>query len=198
LNQSIVESYLTATRPLHRFHQYCAAAPAGALSASIWEGKVMTHRIWFRLQPAARLNLSLLALALLALPSFAGPVQAQSVLQILEGSWSDTTFGCEHPWRISVMGGTITFEVPFRKSSSQVSYYSTDEQVLSAKGNIIETVTISLTDDDIIDNIGDRFTYTVEASKVLIHEHRTGNDHAHTRCKGQPVADRDGVPPARG
>jgi hypothetical protein len=148
------------------------------------------------LRPAARLSLSLLALPLLALSLCSGSVQAQSALRLFEGSWGDLQYGCDHPWHIAVSGDTITFELPLRKPDG-ISYYSTDEKILGVKDNVIDTVTVSMTDDDILDTIGDRFSYTVEASKFLLHDHRRNRDYVITRCEGRPVA-AHGVPPQRG
>jgi hypothetical protein len=165
----------------------------GSIAGVHFRGKVMMQRIlqWPRLLPAARL--SLLSLPLLALPSFPAPVQAQSALKLFEGSWSDLRYGCDLPWRITVSGDTIRFEVPVRESP-ETPYYSTEEKILGVKDNVIDTVIASKTDNDIFDNVGDRFTYTVEADRFLNHVHRNDKDYIHTRCHGRPVADRGSVP----
>jgi hypothetical protein len=131
---------------------------------------------------------------LLALWLCPGSVQAQSALQLFEGSWTDHTYGCKHPWRITVSGDTIRFEMPSRESSSGISYYSTDEKILGVKDNIIDTVIVSKSVNNIFDTIGGRFTYTVEVNSFVNHVHRSNNDYHHTRCKGLPVAGRGGVP----
>jgi hypothetical protein len=153
----------------------------------------MTQRMmrWARL-PAAMLS----ALPLSALLLCPWPVQAQqarSALELLEGSWSDVYYDCKYPWRITVSGDTVKFELPFRRLS-EIAYYTTDEKVVGTQDNATDTVTISMSSDDVVDVIGDRFTYTLEGSnKFVIHEHRNNVDYVHTRCEGKPVASQSGA-----
>ncbi len=120
-----------------------------------------------------------------------GTVQAEPALRAIEGSWSDLNYGCEHPWRVSLPGDdTILFELPFPKSSP-IAYYSTTEKITGSWNNVIDTVTLSMSSDDIFDVIGDSFTYTLEGDILLMRDNRTGNDYRLERCKGQPVARRD-------
>jgi hypothetical protein len=148
-----------------------------------------------RLMRWPRLGLAaVLALALCPGAPCPGPAQAQSAAGLLDGTWSDVHYGCEHPWRIAVTGDTVLFEVPFRRFPERdFAYYSTEEKVVGMQGNVIDTVTISMTSDDIVDVVGDRFTYTVEGDKFSIHEHRNNRDYVHVRCPARPVAGRSGA-----
>jgi hypothetical protein len=144
---------------------------------------------WSRLRLAALLALSLCPCSLCP-----WPVHAQSAAGLLDGTWSDIHYGCEHPWRISVTGDTVLFEVPFQRfPAHEFAYYSTEEKVIAAQDNIIDTVTISMTSDDIVDIIGDRFTYTVDGDRLSIHEHRNNRDFVHVRCPAPKVASRSGA-----
>jgi hypothetical protein len=168
------------------------------------EGMMQRSMRWSRLRRAALLALSpsaylICACLICACSLCPWPVQAESAAGLLDGTWSDIHYGCEHPWKISVTGDTVLFEVPFRRfPEHEFAYYSTEEKVVGTQDNVIDTVTTSMTSDDIVDVVGDRFTYIVDndGGKFSIHEHRNNRDFVHVRCPAPKVASRGGPAPS--